>query len=386
VRRAISARISLALFLLVPSFSHAAERWKIQFFYDKAGASFDIRDFQCPSVSRCIAGGVIVEKNGHSKNTVLLTTDAGKQWSFVEVREAPISLFFLNDSLGWMVTDRGVWSTDEGGRTWKKLEGLKKGILQVYFLTPLHGYAIGYPKAVYETSDGGKKWTKLEAADRPVTGLLDIVYESITFLGTHGVIVGNAAQPDAGDTPIWMNPSEARRRRERPSTQVILETTDGGAKWESYTSSLYGRLTQLVLAKEGYALALFEYLHYYTLPSRVYKMKSWTSMETIFGERDRAVTDLALLPDGTVLLAAVEPPGASNQVPIPGKLKMLRSSNLSTNLKVWEEMNVDYRAVAQRATFATPDAEHLWVATDTGMILALDKTEAPPHGDVKPKP
>jgi hypothetical protein len=36
-------------------------------------------------------------------------------------------------------------------------------------------------------------------------------------------------------------------------------------------------------------------------------------------------------------------------------------------------MDVDYRAVAQRATIAAPDAEHLFVATDTGMILTLDK-------------
>ncbi len=43
----------------------------------------------------------------------------------------------------------------------------------------------------------------------------------------------------------------------------------------------------------------------------------------------------------------------------------------STNLKVWMEMDADYRAVAQRAVMAAPDARHAWVATDTGMILAL---------------
>jgi hypothetical protein len=35
-------------------------------------------------------------------------------------------------------------------------------------------------------------------------------------------------------------------------------------------------------------------------------------------------------------------------------------------------MEVDYRAEAQRAIFSGPDREHLWVATDTGMILKLD--------------
>ena len=43
----------------------------------------------------------------------------------------------------------------------------------------------------------------------------------------------------------------------------------------------------------------------------------------IFAERDRAATDIALLGDGGAVLAAIEPPGNSTQVPIPGKLKML---------------------------------------------------------------
>jgi hypothetical protein len=43
----------------------------------------------------------------------------------------------------------------------------------------------------------------------------------------------------------------------------------------------------------------------------------------------------------------------------------------STNLKDWVEMPVDYRAVAQSLVLAGPDAEHLWAATDTGMILRL---------------
>jgi hypothetical protein len=34
-------------------------------------------------------------------------------------------------------------------------------------------------------------------------------------------------------------------------------------------------------------------------------------------------------------------------------------------------MEVDYRAVAQRAVIAAPDEQHMWVATDTGVILTL---------------
>jgi hypothetical protein len=368
VQKVSPALGGLALLLVLPLLASGNEQWKIQFFYDKADSSLDIRDFQCPTAAHCIAAGAIDDKNGHSKGTVVSTIDGGKNWALSEVKEQPVSLFFLSETQGWMATEKGVWSTIDGGKSWKKLDGLKKGILQVYFVNPSHGYAIGFPKAVYETTNAGKSWTKLAIADRPPTVVQDTTYECISFNGPHGIIVGNAPPPDSDETPLWLNPAEARGHKERRSTLVVLETTDGGVNWDFYTASFYGKMTQLAMSKEDSGLAVVEYHNYYNLASRVYNVKFKSSMASVFGEKDRAVTDAEWLPDGGGLIAAIEPPGATNQVPIPGKLKMLKSKDL----KVWEEMAVDYRAVAQRATLAAPDADHLFVATDTGMILKLE--------------
>jgi hypothetical protein len=119
---------------------------------------------------------------------------------------------------------------------------------------------------------------------------------------------------------------------------------------------------------------LVQYMNYFSLPSSVYKTRlKQAGTQTLFEERDRAVTDVAVLPDGSAVLASIEPPGSSNQVPIPGKLKMFESSNLN----VWREVDVDYRAVAQRAMLAAVDSSHMWVATDTGMILSLAEKANP---------
>src|ERR1700704_3227867 len=152
--------------LLLSSLFHidAAERWKMQFYYNKDQSLLDIRDLQCPSVQRCIAAGAIVEKNDHEKGTVLVTNDGGKQWSFVEFKDRPLSMFFLNESVGWIAAEHGVWETEESGRTWKKVEGLKKGIQRIYFTNRSNGYAIGYPNALYQTTDGGKTWPRLAVA------------------------------------------------------------------------------------------------------------------------------------------------------------------------------------------------------------------------------
>ncbi len=248
-----------------------------------------------------------------------------------------------------------------------------KGIVQVYFLDGSHGFAIGYPKAIYETTDGGQKWEKVAEAQTPASKAEDTIYDCIAFSGQQGVIVGRVMTDKYQRYPVWLVPNAERVRQQKQSEVFLLQTFDGGKTWKSSTESIVGDITELRFMHDDRALALIEYHDVYQLPSSVLQLKLGApGSRMIFGERDRAVSDVALLPGGGALIASVEPPGNTNQVPIPGKLKILRSKNL----RLWEEMEVDYRADAQRATIAAPDAQHAWVATDTGMILGLEQRNA----------
>jgi photosystem II stability/assembly factor-like uncharacterized protein len=336
----------------------AEPRWKIQFIYDHADSNFAIEDLECPTTRHCVAAGLIDDKKGHEQGAVVVTSDAGLHWSQYEVKERPFSLFFLNDSQGWMVTDRGLWSTVEGGRAWVKVQ-TRKGILQVWFLDADHGYITGVKGLVQQTADGGKTWANLEtsgqAPDAP-----SLSYDIISFQGKHGVIIGAT---DASSLTFF-DPVTVLRGK-----ITVLETLDGGQKWNYGTIPIDGELAQLRMSNKGSVVTLILYSDpKYPVASAVFEtpLRSKNS-RMVFAERDRATTDIALLYDGGAVLVAVEPPGNSTQVPIPGKLKILKSGNL----KVWQEMDVDYRAVAQRAIIAAPDAEHMWVATDTGQILGL---------------
>ena len=364
------AAVPALLVLLLP-LARAEERWKIQYFYDKPDAVFNIRDMACPSAQRCVGVGAIVGLNGRTKGATVTTSDGGQHWSLEDFSEEPVSLFLPNEGKGWMVTDRGIWVSEEGGRGWKKLDGMK-GIVQVYFLDESHGFAIGYPKAIYETTDGGHKWVKVPEAQTPAAKADDTIYDCIAFDGQRGAIVGRVLTDKYQRYPVWLVPNAERVRQQKPSEVFLLQTADGGKTWKSSTNSIVGSITELRFLKDD-VLALVEYHDVYQLPSSVLKLKLGApGSQMIFGERDRAVSDVVVLPDGGALIASVEPPGNSNQVPIPGKLKILRSKNLT----LWEEMDVDYRADAQRAIIAAPDAQHAWVATDTGMILALESQAA----------
>jgi hypothetical protein len=350
---------ALICFYLWPSFCAAAPRWNIQFLYDRVGSNLAIEDLECPTAQHCVAAGLIDDKKGHEQGVVVVTSDGGLHWSQYEVKERPLSLFFLNDSTGWMVTDRGLWSTVEGGRAWTRVQ-TRKGVLQTWFMDPNHGYMLGIKGLIQETTDGGKTWVDLAVTGKPSDPNTSINYEIVAFQGAHGVIVG---APDAS-APVFSNPESNASGK-----LSVLETLDGGKKWSYGAIPMLGELAQLKISDKGYVVSLILYADpKYPVRSAVFKTQLGSPEgRVIFAERDRAATDVALLSNGGAIVVAIEPPGNSTQVPVPGKLKILESGNL----KVWQEMDVDYRAIAQRAVIAAPDPEHMWVATDTGAILKL---------------
>ena len=141
-----------------------AERWAVQYFYDQNLSQLELVDLAFPSPERGVAVGWIQATNSdrRPKSTVLVTSDGGAHWTLSPLKEEPRSIFFLNDSLGWMVTDNEIWLTEESGRSWRKLCEQKKPdpklgrlpgglISRVWFLDEQHGFAVGYQKIALET-------------------------------------------------------------------------------------------------------------------------------------------------------------------------------------------------------------------------------------------
>src|SRR6202050_5600558 len=124
-----------------------AQRWKIQYFYDKEKTSLTINDFAFPSAQYGIAVGYVAEGK-HEEPMSVITSDGGDRWQLLPLKEMPISLFFLDDSIGWMVTTKGLWRTTEAGKNWTKLPKISGEILRVSFITPMDGVAVGVKKLV----------------------------------------------------------------------------------------------------------------------------------------------------------------------------------------------------------------------------------------------
>jgi len=376
--------------------------WTLQYFYDQDGKDLHITDLAFPSAKRGIAVGAIIDRERDREGrkpqfTSLVTSDGGEHWTLAPLKEFPRSIFFLDESNGWMVTGESLWFTQEAGRSWtrisdqikanKKLADPPRGglILRVWFLDAQHGYAVGLQKSVFETHDGGRNWKPLAEAAVPTSNPAYSLYSHIAFADARrGLIAGGYVPPrtagksreeldEEGDLPEWMHPERMLSRRQQPRLTLELDTLDGGEAWKSGTAPLLGSVVSARLAGEN-GLLVFNFVDSFELPAEVYRLDLKTGKsESVYKKRDRLVTDAAIFPDGAggtnprAFLAAVEPPGRLRSAPIPGKVRMLSSNNL----KDWVEMPVDYRAVAQSLVLAGPDAGHLWAGTDTGMILRL---------------
>lgn len=343
-----------------------AEKWKVAYFYDKENSSLVINDLQFPSPSRGVAAGYLDEK-GASKPVIVSTDDGGAHWTISKLKHVPISLFFLNDKLGWMVTPEGIWRTLDAGREWHELPKSPKLAMKVHFLDESRGFVIGAHKLAYQTGDGGKTWEPIAAAAEPHTDPEYTVYNNITFVTPKtGLIDGFSSPPRGAAKPDWLDTDD--KRREWPHLSIMLDTRDGGKTWKPSTASMFGRVARESFQPTGRGLGLIEFTDTFKWPSEVHLIDGTTGKSSIvYNATDRAITDVLLLPSGTGYLAGVEVIGKLQHSPIPRKLKILRS----TDLNDWEEMDVDYRATAVRAMLRVAGDGSLWVATDTGMILKL---------------
>jgi Photosynthesis system II assembly factor YCF48 len=350
------------------------EGWRKVYSYDELNSSLVINDFRFLTAQHGVAAGFLLEKDGKIKPTTLVTNDGGQHWTLTPVKDnkdIPVSLFFRDSSRGWMVTDDAIWTSEDGGRTWKKLTMLSD-IERVYFASAEHGWAVGGQKKVYETFDGGKTWKELAAAVQPDSTPERTVYNWIDFAGPDAGIITGWNQPAVEARrviPEWVSPTHSSSaRREAPHISIFLQTRNGGKTWNPTTGSLFGHVACVRLSLNGYGLGIIQFKDAFDWPSEVFRI-DWTTGESsrVFREQNRLITDVALPPSGPAYLTGIEKLDHLNDSPVPGKVKVLRSEDLDN----WQEMDVDYRATAHRVMISAIDDKNIWIATDTGMVLKL---------------
>jgi len=352
--------------LLVPL---RAQKWDLKYFYDKDKSSLTFVDIQFPTDKRGVAVGEI--SDGKRDDPVsFVTADGGETWERIPLKETPLSLFFLNETAGWMVTNKGLWRTSEAGKSWTKLPKVPADILRVYFQDENNGWAVGARKSILETHDGARTWKPLAAAAEPPGNRDYSAYTWIAFANPRfGLITGWNIPPRrwGNEFPDWMDPASVLYRADLPHLSYAVKTSDGGKTWVSNSASLFGEVERVRFTADGKGLGLAVYSQSFRYPSEVYRIDWHTGKSvTIYKDPKFAVRDIWLAPDGTAYLAGTFSQAKLRDI-VPGKVRVLMSKDYTG----WTEIPVDYRAEAHRLSLAAVDTQHMWMATDGGMILKL---------------
>lgn len=160
----------------------------------------------------------------YSHGIMMRTTDGGMNWYILYQDTLKIhDIYFLTPLLGWATGtqnwDEGltpyvanfILKTTDGGQSWSfyRLSGsfFSLHMKSIYFSDGAHGWAVGTAGAVERTTDGGSTWILSYPVQRPETRFLN----SVVFIDTlRGYSVGTGG--------------------------VILQTSDGGLTWQHYDS------------------------------------------------------------------------------------------------------------------------------------------------------
>ncbi|MBZ5583945.1 MAG: hypothetical protein LAQ30_17390 [Acidobacteriia bacterium] len=354
-----------------------ALRWKMQYLYDEAKTELIIADLQFPSARRGVAVGTIVERGGRLRPgkgdrslayIALVTSDGGEHWESVPLKERPSSLFFLNETSGWMVTAGGLWKTTEAGRNWRKLPNPPAPINRVYFADENAGWAACGRQSVLATQDGGRRWTPVTAPEKRFRRGAEGSYTWIAFANPQdGLILGWNVPPQDSADPL--EPQRSVNAVEMPYTCWVLATGDRGKTWKLGFQTRWGEITRVRFGPDGKGLALVEHSGGSEYPAEIHRLLLPAGeSKLVFRHRMIHVTDMWVAPDGASYLAGTLGPSRLDSI-VPQKVFVARS----LDLKQWTPLDVDYRAVANRVVLAGADGANLWMATNNGMILKLDR-------------
>jgi photosystem II stability/assembly factor-like uncharacterized protein len=196
---------------------------------------------------------------GGTRGMVQLTTDGGATWFSLSgdqpLRITVRDICFTDARHGWVVGtgDGGaaapIWSTNDGGRSWKTQDPGKAGGYTTVAMAAdgLQGWVLGLNGAALQTTDGGATWVS-----RPLPAGYDIVRsdcrgaDRIWAAGTGGTILkygiadhGTWRRQDSGTTAQLMavDFADARHGWAVGANGVVRATSDGGATWVAQSGS-----------------------------------------------------------------------------------------------------------------------------------------------------
>lgn len=91
------------------------------------------------------------------------TTNGGTTWTLTRpiTHHGPAAVDILDARNIWAVSGKHLYVTSNEGRTWRIVTDTLPGSVQVDFVTPRIGFALGHQDALWRTENGGRTWRRV---------------------------------------------------------------------------------------------------------------------------------------------------------------------------------------------------------------------------------
>jgi len=249
--------------------TNGGDKWAIQYQND----SLSFSSVCAIDIQTGIVVGAFVK--GNWKGIILQTTNSGEAWvkNPLDTLGGINSIFFLNDSLGWIAVSSGiVLRTSDKGNNWTQIStDLGTVLSHIQFITEDAGWVSFYGgRTLLNTLDGGVHWQP-QFIDSNFS-MYDFHFidlnKSLTvgsFFGYNNIfrtIDGGENWEPSNNIPVshyngvqfaneniaWAVGGYGLTGRVE---SVIIKTTDGGNKWYKQVSPLMGELSKVYFLDEN---------------------------------------------------------------------------------------------------------------------------------------
>ncbi len=204
--------------------------------------------------------------------SVLTTSNGGATWNAQSngTRNLLFGVAFADSLVGWAVGDYGYLKTSNGGATWiphfqgpGDLTFFSSRIVNVQFLGPDTGYAVGQDRSVLKTTDGGSTWKRQTIPDNGKNSANICLWFQDTNVGFIGGEDGTLLKTVNGGA-LWTQTKANTTQRindfyfRNADTGyaagmggVLLKSTNGGLDWSPLKSGTTEALTSICFTKAG---------------------------------------------------------------------------------------------------------------------------------------
>jgi photosystem II stability/assembly factor-like uncharacterized protein len=155
-----------------------------------------------------------------------------------------LDITFINDQVGFIVNDKEIITTTDGGNTWKVKMEISSG-KRIAFKNMI-GYVIGNNGSIYKSTHLGEGWSKLNAGFTDNLNSVSLIHKDTLLITSNSKLfvsndggqsweIRNVNVTDIEDSYF----TSAKVGHVGCSNGTILKTIDGGLNWKVTTSVSY---------------------------------------------------------------------------------------------------------------------------------------------------